>query len=44
MQEVKSANTSTEKLMFLSKCTVYDSKNSIFIKKQEAEGLLSKID
>ena len=33
--------TNKGKLVILSKCAVCDTKNSIFIKKQEASGLLS---
>ena len=32
-----------EKVIFLLKCAVYDSKKLIFMKKQEASGLLSNI-
>ena len=35
--------TSNGRTMILSKCTIYGSKKSEFIKKQEAKGLLSNI-
>ena len=37
------SSTSTSKLMILSKCAIYNSKKSKFIKKQEAKGLLSNL-
>ena len=37
------SGTSNGKIMILSKCTICGSKKSIFIKKQEAKGLLSKL-
>ena len=37
------SNTSYGKMMILSKCAICGSKNSRFIKKQEAKGLLSKL-
>ena len=37
------SSTSTSKLMTLSKCAIYNSKKSKFIKKQEAKGLLSNL-
>ena len=38
------SRTSGGKLMIVSKCAICGSKNSKFIKKQEASGLLSKLD
>ena len=38
------SSTSGGKLMIVSKCAICGSKNSKFIKKQEASGLLSKLD
>ena len=35
--------TKYERIMLLSKCSVYDSKKSKFIKDQEAGGLLSSL-
>ena len=37
------SGTSNGKTMILSKCAVCNSKNSRFIKEQEAKGLLSKL-
>ena len=37
------SSTSNGKLMILPKCTICGSKKSKFIKKQEANGLLSKL-
>ena len=37
------SNTSNCKTMLLSKCLIYDSKKSRFIKNQEAKGLLSNL-
>ena len=37
------SSTSNGKMMILSKCAICGSKKSIFIKKQEAKGLLSKL-
>ena len=37
------SSTSNGKIMILSKCAICGSKKSIFIKKQEAKGLLSKL-
>ena len=37
------SSTSNGKFMILSKCAISGSKNSKFIKKQEASGLLSKL-
>ena len=37
----KVVKTKIERIMLLSKCTVFDSKKSIFIKKQVASGLSS---
>ena len=37
------SSTSNGKSMILSKCAICGSKNSKFIKKQEASGLLSKL-
>ena len=37
------SSTSNDKLMILSKCAIYGSKNSKFINKQEASGLFSKL-
>ena len=39
----KVSATSNDKTMILSKCTIYASKKSKFIKKQEAKGLLSNL-
>ena len=36
-------STSNGKLMILSKCAIYGSKKSKFIKKQEAKGILSSL-
>ena len=36
-------STSNSKVMILSKCAICGSKKSIFIKNQEANGLLSKL-
>ena len=38
------SSTSNGRLMILSKCAICGSKNSRFIKHQEAKGLLSKLD
>ena len=40
----KVSKTSNGKTMILSKCTICCSKKSIFIKNQEAKGLLSNLD
>ena len=40
----KVSGTSNGKTMILSKCAICNSKKSIFIKEQEAKGLLSKLD
>ena len=37
------SSTSNGKLMILSKCAIYHSKKSKFIKKKDAKGLLSKL-
>ena len=37
------SNTSNGKTMILSKCAIYDSKKSRFIKNQEAKGLSSNL-
>ena len=37
------SSTSNGKTMILSKCAVYNSKKSKFIKQQEAKGLLRKL-
>ena len=37
------SSTSNGKAMILSKCAICDSKKSIFIKNQEAKGLLSNL-
>ena len=37
------SSTSNGKLMILSKCAICGSKKSIFIKKQEAKGILSSL-
>ena len=37
------ARTINRRLMLLSKCAVYDSKKSKFIKQQEGSGLLSSL-
>ena len=37
------SSTSNGKMVILSKCVICGSKNSRFIKKQEAKGLLSKL-
>ena len=39
----KVAKTKNGRIMLLSKCAVYDSKKSKFIKQQEASGLLSSV-
>ena len=39
----KVSNTSNGRTMILSKCTIYGSKKSRFIKNQEAKGLLSNL-
>ena len=39
----KAAKTKNGRIMLLSKCAVYDSKKSKFIKEQEASGLLSSL-
>ena len=39
----KISGTSNGKSMILSKCAIYNSKKSRFIKEQEAKGLLSKL-
>ena len=41
--EPKVSATSNGKTMILSKCAICGSKNSKFIKKQEAKGLLSNL-
>ena len=38
------SSTSNGKLMILSKCAICNSKKSKFINKQEAKGLLSKLN
>ena len=38
------SKTSNDKAMILSKCAICGSKKSIFIKKQEASGILSNFD
>ena len=38
------SKTSNGKTMVLSKCAIYGSKKSRFIKNQEAKGLLSNLD
>ena len=40
----KVARTNNGKLMFLSKCAVYDRKKSRFIKEQEASSSLSNLE
>ena len=40
---MKIARTKNERIMFLSKCAVCDSKKSKFIKQQEASGLLGSL-
>ena len=37
------SSTGNGKLMILSKCVIYGSKKSKFIKKQEAKGILSSL-
>ena len=37
------SSTSNGKMMMLSKCAIYRSRKSKFIKKQDAKGLLSKL-
>ena len=37
------SSTSNSKLMILSKCAIWGSKKTKFIKKQEASGLFSKL-
>ena len=39
----KVARTKNGRIMLLSKCAVYDSKKSKFIKQQEASGLISSL-
>ena len=39
----KISGSSNGRTMILSKCAICESKNSIFIKNQEAKGLLSKL-
>ena len=39
----KAARTKNRRIIFLSKCAVYDSEKSSFIKQQEASGLLSSL-
>ena len=39
----KVARTKNRRIMVLSKCAVFDSKKSKFIKEQEASGLLSSL-
>ena len=39
----KNSDTSNGKTMLLSKCAIYGSKKSRFIKKQEASGILSSL-
>ena len=39
----KVSKTSNNRLMILSKCAIYGSKKSRFIKNQEAKGLLSNL-
>ena len=39
----KVVKTKNRRMMLLSKCSVWDSKKSKFIKEREAEGLLSKL-
>ena len=41
--DTKVSATSNGRTMILSKCTICGSKNSKFIKKQEAKGLLSNL-
>ena len=41
--DLQVSSTSNGKLMILSKCAIWDSEKSKFIKKQEASGLLSKL-
>ena len=38
------SSTSNGKMMILSKCAICGSRKSKFIKKQDAKGLLSKLD
>ena len=40
----KVSKTSNGRTMVLSKCAIYNSKKSRFIKNQEAKGLLSNLD
>ena len=40
----RASNTSNRRTMILSKCAICGSKKSIFIKNQEAKGLLSTLD
>ena len=42
-KNLKVARTKNGRIMLLSKCAVCDSKNSKFIKHQEASGLLSRL-
>ena len=39
----KVARTKNGRIMLLSKCAIFDSKKSLFIKQQEASGLLSSL-
>ena len=41
--DLKMSSSSTGKAMILSKCPIWDSKKSRFIKNQEAKGLLSNL-
>ena len=42
-KDPKVARTKNERIMLSSKCAVWDSKKSKFIKQQEASGLLSSL-
>ena len=42
-KESKMVKTENNRLMLLSKCSVYGNKKSRFIKEQEAKGLLSNL-
>ena len=42
-RNLKVGSTNNRRIMLLSKCAVFDSKKSKFIKQQEASGLLSSL-
>ena len=43
-KNLKVARTKNRRIMLLSKCAVFDSKKSKFIKQQETSGLLSSLE